>query len=69
MPALVKICGVTSLEQALMIEEAGADAIGLVLYEKSTRHISLEKAIKIRKAVSPKTVSYTHLTLPTRDDV
>lgn len=56
MPVLVKICGVTSLEQALMIEEAGADAIGLVLYEKSTRHISLEKAIKIRKAVSPKMI-------------
>lgn len=49
----IKICGITSVEDALGAEAAGADAIGLVLYEKSPRNISIGKAREIRQAMGP----------------
>jgi len=52
MSVAVKICGITDAQQAKMVEEAGADAIGVVLYEKSSRYIDLERAIEIKHAIS-----------------
>lgn len=49
----VKVCGVTSVADALMVSAAGADALGLVFYAKSKRHVSLEQAAEICKAVPP----------------
>ena len=46
---LVKICGVTSLEQAIQICELGADAIGIICVEESPRYISPEKKQDIFK--------------------
>ena len=48
----VKICGITSLAQARMAAAAGADAIGLVLYDKSSRHVDLVLAVEIKNAIS-----------------
>ena len=52
MSVAVKICGITSVPQVQMIEEAGADAIGVVLYENSSRYIDLERAVEIKHAIS-----------------
>jgi phosphoribosylanthranilate isomerase len=47
----VKICGITQVEDAQTVVSTGADAIGLVFYPKSSRFISIEKAIEITRAV------------------
>lgn len=52
----VKICGITSSAQARMVAAAGADAIGLVLYDKSSRHVDLDLAVEIKNALSKNVV-------------
>lgn len=44
---MVKICGVTTVEDALMAAEAGAGAVGLNFYSKSPRYITEERALAI----------------------
>jgi phosphoribosylanthranilate isomerase len=49
----VKLCGITSIEQALAVATLGADAIGLVFYEKSPRHVTIATAQAIVDALPP----------------
>lgn len=49
----VKICGITSPEQALMVQGAGADLLGLVIYPKSSRYVNLQRAAEIRQVIGP----------------
>ena len=44
---LVKICGLTSEEQALQVANLGAHAIGIISVKESPRYISAEKKKKI----------------------
>ncbi len=47
----VKICGITRIEDARASVLAGADAIGLVFYPKSSRFLSIHQAIEIVQAI------------------
>jgi len=48
---LVKICGLTSEEQALQVAQLGANAIGIISVEQSPRYVSAEIKKKIFKAL------------------
>ena len=49
----VKVCGITSPADAGLAITAGADAIGMVFYTKSPRHISISTAREISSAMPP----------------
>jgi phosphoribosylanthranilate isomerase len=47
----VKICGFTRIEEAVYAAHQGVDAIGLVFFPPSPRHVEIEQAIKIVNAL------------------
>jgi len=48
-----KICGITRIEDLRAACDAGADAVGFVFYDKSPRHVSIEAAAALLRAVPP----------------
>lgn len=49
----MKVCGITSPEDAVAVVEAGADAIGLVFWPHSPRAVTVERARAIGDALPP----------------
>lgn len=49
----VKICGITSAEDALAAVAAGADALGFVFYSKSPRAVTVEQTQQIVDQLPP----------------
>lgn len=49
----IKICGITRPEDAVAAVEAGADAIGLVFFDNSPRHVQVEQAGDIVSGLPP----------------
>lgn len=49
----IKICGITSVADARLVEAAGADAIGLIFAAGSTRELTPETGQEISRAAGP----------------
>lgn len=66
---LIKICGLTRVDEAEGCADLGADAIGLVFFPKSPRHVTDRQALAISTAVFQKSktvgvfvnASYDHI--------
>ncbi|SAM04954.1 hypothetical protein [Absidia glauca] len=68
--ALVKICGIGSVDAAVEATRAGADFIGLIFAEKSRRCVPLDVAKDIVKAVhdASSTTTFDKTTIPASND-
>ncbi len=53
MTVRIKICGITRPEDGIEAARLGADAIGLVFYEKSPRNVALAQAQAVIAALPP----------------
>jgi len=53
MAVRVKICGITRLQDLHAACNAGADALGFVFYERSPRHVTIEAAAALVRALPP----------------
>ena len=49
----IKICGITRMEDALAAAHSGADALGLVFYDKSPRYVTPKQAAQLAAAIPP----------------
>jgi phosphoribosylanthranilate isomerase len=65
----VKVCGITSPEDAACAAEAGADAIGMVFWPGSPRAVSLERARAIGAALPASLVRVGVFVDATRDEM
>ncbi|MCB1736109.1 MAG: phosphoribosylanthranilate isomerase [Gammaproteobacteria bacterium] len=52
-PTRIKICGITRAEDGVAAAKLGADAIGLVFYDRSPRHIGIGQARDIIAVLPP----------------
>lgn len=49
----IKICGLTRAEDVQAAANSGADALGLVFYDKSSRNISVQQAAQLARIIPP----------------
>jgi phosphoribosylanthranilate isomerase len=49
----VKICGITTPDDAFAASEAGADAVGMIFFEGSPRRVDIETAQRIARVLPP----------------
>ena len=65
----IKICGLTREEDVDAAVDAGADAIGLVFYDRSPRHVALERAVQLAARLPPFVTPVGLFVNAERDDV
>jgi phosphoribosylanthranilate isomerase len=49
----IKICGLTREQDVDAAVEAGADAVGFVLYDKSARYVTIQRAAELARRLPP----------------
>jgi phosphoribosylanthranilate isomerase len=49
----IKICGLTREADLAYAVNAGADSVGFVLYAKSARHVTLDRAVQLARSLPP----------------
>jgi phosphoribosylanthranilate isomerase len=69
LPTAVKICGITSVADALAAARAGAHAIGMVMLDKSVRHVDHARAREIVSALPPFVTAVALMVDPRPDEV
>ncbi len=47
----IKICGITRVQDVQAVASSGADALGLVFYDKSPRYVTLQQAAQLSAAI------------------
>lgn len=52
-PIKIKVCGITTISDALLSIQWGADAIGFIFYEKSPRFVSMDTVKEIISSLPP----------------
>ena len=65
----VKICGVTTISDAQAAVQAGADAVGLMFYAGSPRHVPIEAAQEIARSLPPSVIRVGVFVDPNSPDV
>ncbi len=65
----VKICGITSVADALAAVDAGADALGFMFYAPSPRNVSLGAAAEIIRQLPPFVAKVGVFVNPAEDEV
>jgi phosphoribosylanthranilate isomerase len=67
MSTIVKICGITNIDDGLAAAESGADAIGLMFFEQSPRNVSLQTASEIANRLPPYIIKVGVFVNPTEE--
>jgi phosphoribosylanthranilate isomerase len=65
----VKICGITSLEDALACADAGADALGFNFWPRSKRHLAPAAAAAIVRRLPPSVAAFGVFVDPSRAEL
>lgn len=66
---VIKVCGVTTEEDALAASEAGATAIGLNFYRRSPRYVTPDVASKISSVLPPSVLRVGIFVSPAKGEV
>ena len=64
-----KICGITRIQDAQAAAASGADALGLVFYGKSPRHVALQQAVQLATVTPPFVTLVGLFVNPSADEV
>ncbi len=65
----IKICGITRVQDVQAVASSGADALGLVFYDKSPRYVTLQQAAQLAAAIPPFVMLVGLFVNPAKDEV
>ncbi|MBI3901401.1 MAG: phosphoribosylanthranilate isomerase [Nitrosomonadales bacterium] len=65
----IKICGLTRIQDVQAVAASGANALGLVFYAPSPRHVSVQQAVQLARAIPPFVTLVGLFVNPAEDEV